>query len=393
MAHDLIHTICHICLNGPYNENWNYQENLIPKYHALMGYNVFQIVTHYYWNEGRIDTLPEQKYVNKYGVKIIRVHPDAHSPFVNKRFERYSNAFEELERINPDYLFIHDVQFMDIDRMIVYLKNHENCIAVVDNHSDYFNSAKNWFSKNILHRIIWRRRALQICPYIKRFYGVLPARVNFLTEMYKIPKDKCELLVMGADDELVERAIQTDSRTIIRKRFNIEEKDFLIVTGGKINKYRPETLALMRAVQQISANSVKLLVFGVVAADYKKEFDELCKCTKINYAGWVDSSDTYNYMAAADLMCFPGLHSVMWEQAVGMGIPCVFRKLEGFDHVDLHGNAVFIDDISVEGIKKTIETVALDMDYYEQMNINAKEKGIKTFSYREIARRCIDSVI
>ena len=32
-------TICHIVLNGTYTEGWNYQENIIPKYHARMGYH------------------------------------------------------------------------------------------------------------------------------------------------------------------------------------------------------------------------------------------------------------------------------------------------------------------------------------------------------------------
>ena len=41
--------ICHLCLNGPYNEGWNYQENILPKYHVKQGHKVYQIVTPYMW--------------------------------------------------------------------------------------------------------------------------------------------------------------------------------------------------------------------------------------------------------------------------------------------------------------------------------------------------------
>ena len=43
-----------------------------------------------------------------------------------------------------------------------------------------------------------------INPYVNKFYGVLPARVDFLINEYKLPKNKVELLVMGADDDCIE---------------------------------------------------------------------------------------------------------------------------------------------------------------------------------------------
>lgn len=381
--------ICHLCLHGPYNEDWNYQENILPKYHSMMGNTVYQIVTHYYWDNGIIKTLPEQRYINKYGVNIIRLKPDNQKLLRGNRWERYSKAFEELEKINPDFLFIHDVQFMDTDRVAKYLKQHKNCTAVADNHSDYSNSAKNWLSRNVLHRIIWRYHAWQLCRCVRKFYGVLPARVKFLTDVYHLPEDKCELLVMGADDEQVERAIANGSRDKVRRKYDVQDGDFLVLTGGKINRNRPETLSLMRAIRDIKDLRIKLLVFGTVSEEYKKDFEELCDNDRIMFAGWIESNTTYDYMAAADLIVFPGLHSVMWEQAVGMGVPCVFREIEGFYHVDLGGNAVFIDKVSAEDIKAAVERIASDNEKYSTMKKTAEEKGMAVFSYKNIAGRCV----
>ena len=59
--------ICHLCLHGPYNEGWNYQENILPKYHSLGGHDVFQIVTPYMWEKDKIVISKDKEYTNKSG--------------------------------------------------------------------------------------------------------------------------------------------------------------------------------------------------------------------------------------------------------------------------------------------------------------------------------------
>ena len=161
------------------------------------------------------------------------------------------------------------------------------------------------------------------------------------------------------------------------------------MTGGKINQNRPETLNLMKAVLDSKIPSIKLIVFGVVSDELNDQFQTLLKSEKIQFAGWLDSKVTYEYMAAADLIVFPGLHSVMWEQAVGLGLPCVFRKLDGFQHVDLGGNAVFVSDPTPSELTRTIKGIVNDPDQYQQMKTIALKRGMKEFSYKEIAAKCL----
>lgn len=239
--------ICHLCLCGTYNEEWNYQENILPKYHVKMGFDVYQIVTPYVMKCGAAVRSASKRYVNKNGVNVIRLNRKNIS-LSGKHFFIYPSLSAELEAICPDIIFIHDCQFMDIRTVAKYAKNHKDTAIYVDNHADLLNSASNWFSKYVLHKIIWRCYAQMICPYVKKFYGVLPARVDFLTDLYGLPEKKCGLLVMGADDELVKEAVKPGVRNKVRNDFGITENNFLIVTGGKINSFRPEVLCLMKAV-------------------------------------------------------------------------------------------------------------------------------------------------
>lgn len=379
--------IVHICLCGAMTDGFNYQENVITKYHKKMGYDVTIIASQWIWNSvGKLQKLEKTDYVNENGVKVIRL-PIRHGN-VNNRLKIYLGLYRTVEKEQPDILFIHDCQFLDIRKMAVYARRHPNVKVYVDNHVDYSNGAHGWLSKNLLHRGLWRLCAKKIEPYVIKFYGVLPARVDFLKEMYGLPANKCELLVMGADDELVEKVKST--RDSIRNRYGIQEQDFLVVTGGKINQFRPETLELMSAVSGSNYGKIKMLIFGSVDDLLKPQFDSLCEDDRIQFVGWQDVKSTYCIMNAADLIVFPGLHSVMWEQAVALGIPCVFRDIDGFRHVDLGGNAVFLKDVTEDSLKNIIENLYLSQDEYMRMKDIANKKGMKYFSYENISKRSIE---
>lgn len=163
-----------------------------------------------------------------------------------------------------------------------------------------------------------------------------------------------------------------------------------MVTGGKINAFRPETLDLMEAIIGCKNDSIKLVVFGSIDDSLKEKFDLLCQSNKIDFVGWKNVEETYKLMNASDLVVFPGLHSVMWEQAVALGVPCIFRDIEGFHHVDIGGNALFLKEVTKESLKGAIESLFGNPEQYRRMLSVAKEKGMQYFSYKEISKRSIE---
>ncbi|MBR4235539.1 MAG: glycosyltransferase family 4 protein [Clostridia bacterium] len=384
--------IVHMCLASFYPDHYSYQENMLPKFHKLQGHDVEVLASLVSFDSKGKQVLLKNAgtYINEYGIQVTRLNYK--EPLkLYKRLRRYSGTKEALEKMAPDVLFIHGCQFLDIDIVAKYAKTHPDLKIFVDNHADFANSASNWLSKNILHKIIWKHCAHIINPYTEKFYGVLPARVDFLKNVYGLPEEKCELLVIGADDELVKEAAAPDVRRRIREKYQIAKDDFLIVTGGKINKNRPETLHLMQAVNKISDPHVKLLIFGNVSAELKDDFEKSAASANIIYIGWIKSEESYPLFAAGDLVVFPGLHSVMWEQAAAQGKPCVFKKIEGFDHVDLGGNAVFLENSSAQEIEDVLRSLINDPAKILKMKEAAEQYGMKTFSYNDIAKRGIES--
>lgn len=382
--------IVYVCLCGLYMDGWGYQDNLLAKYHVRLGHEVTVITSNWvYSHEGEYIRTDKTEETDRNGVKIRRIPIKGNHNFTYK-IKRYTGLYEKLEEEKPDLIFVHSSQFLDAKQIAEYAKKHPGIKIYVDNHCDYSNSATNWLSKNILHRILWRRSAKLLEPYTEKFYGVLPARVDFMRELYGIREDKLALLVMGADDEKVEEAAHEEVKENIRQKLSVKKEDFLIVTGGKIDHAKKQTLLLMDAVQQMNRENVKLVVFGSIVDDLRDEV--LKRCTKdgrIQYIGWLNSDDTYPYFAAADLVVFPGRHSVMWEQVVAQGIPMICKYWDGTTHVDLGGNVHFLYEDSTEEIVRELTAVMDDSELYGKMQDVARTKGMQEFSYREIAKRAI----
>lgn len=383
--------ILHCCLAAFYIDNYSYQENILPKMHKLQGHNVSILAsTETYLNNTSLGYIEPSSYINEHDIPVTRI------PYLNilpkaviRKLRVYKGVFKYIDEFKPDVIFIHDSQFISIIEIVKYLKLHPDVKVYVDGHTDFINSARSWLSKNILHKIIYKWCTNIIEPFTRKFYGTLPLRVDFFINVYGTPPEKTELLLMGIDDTLVDFKEESNIRNKMRAKLNIKENDFVIITGGKIDRNKNIHL-LMKAVNELNIENIKLIVFGSYSNDIQEEFLTLEKHQGIKYVGWLSIKETYEYFFASDLGFFPGTHSVLWEQAVGIGLPCVFKKWTGIQHVDLGGNCLFLEESSDYAIRNHILKIYNDKNLWSNMKDVALSKGVKQFSYYEIAKKAIE---
>lgn len=383
--------ILHLCLSAFYIDNYGYQENLLPRMHKIQGHEVKIIAsTETFIDNRKLGYLKPSSYINEDGIPVVRLPYVKWLPlFFAKKLRYYSNTYAEIEKFNPDFIFMHDAQFGSITEVVRYLKNHPTVKLNVDGHSDFTNSARGYFSKKILHGIFYKRCIKKIEPYANHFFGTLPNRVDFFKEVYGVPSSKVELLVMGADDQLVKRAIESKQRELIRKKYGISDKTFLVVSGGKFTKEKYDILKVMDAIIELSKNrDIKMLIFGSLDnnSTFEYQFKSRCQSPNIIFAGWIKGNESYNFFEASDLVIFPGRHSVLWEQAVGQGKPCIFHYQLGHTHIDLDGNCLFIRESTTAEISNLVTNI---IDNYSDFYKKAQEVGLKKFSYFEIAKKSL----
>ncbi len=371
-------------------DGYSYQENMLPKFHKQAGHDVEVIASLQTFDEnGQVTYLEKpSRYTNEHGVKVTRLAYKKPCEIFRK-LKKYKGTYSALCESKPDILFIHGCQFLDASIVAKYCKENPDVRVFVDNHADFTNSARSFFSKKIMHGILWRHTAALLNRVAIKFYGVLPARVDFLRNVYNLPEKKIELLVMGADDDLIKSAMVKKSKRAVRQKYNIRDDDFLIVTGGKIDLFKVETLTLMRAVRDIDIPNIKLLVFGSVVPELKSQIEELAKSDNITFIGWISSDETYPIIAAADLCVYPGRHSVLWEQTAGQGIPMLQRRHFGTEHTNICGNVRFIDNPTVENLIFEIKYLTQHTKELDEMK-KAAMAAANTFLYSNIAKRCIE---
>lgn len=377
--------IVHLCLSNFFIDNYSYQENMLAKYHVKMGHDVTVIASSFSFNKegkGCYLDVPSER-MDENGYKVIRLAYK--KPIkLNRRLRRYRNFYPILEQEKPDLIFTHGVAMAEVDTLIKYLKENPQVILYGDHHGDYINSATTFLSKHVQHKILWRHYVRKLEPYLIKCYGVTPMRCRFLKEMYHMNPDIVEFLPMGVDDEAIPQN-REEVRSKVRKELGISDNGFLIVTGGKIDK-RKNIHVLIEALKRVSNPRLYLVICGVLTPEMeylKNEFN-----ANIHYLGWCNAQRVMDCMIASDLACFPGTHSTLWEQAVGVGLPAILKRWNEMTHMDVNGNCIFVEGENIDEIQQQIEQMLAD-DFYSKQKQKAKIAST-SFLYSDISQKAIE---
>ncbi len=391
-------TIVHVIVAAAYREGYGYQENIMPKKHKQLGYNVNIITYDQGWNSSYKEMNGKSfEYINSDGVLVHVLKKNSYSmlrkikgfrAIISNFFDSTIGLYDKLSDISPDIIFVHGIVRHDHYNIIRYVNKHPDVRLYVDNHNDYYNTDVVSIKGKIFMQYIGGMMARKLSKVAIKFWGVSPWRVRFLNDVYKIPKEKTDLLVMGGDEDLIKWNMRTNLRSEICRKYNIPNDSFIIVTGGKIDRAKNIHL-LVESVKKMPEN-VYLLVFGKYEEDMKEYAAQIDNDRIINI-GWISANKSYDLFLSSDLAVFPGTHSVLWEQACASGIPALFKDWKGgFNHVDVGGNCILLSEISVETLYNNIMSLLQDQSHFNQMKNVAENIARYVFSYSAIAKRAIE---
>lgn len=376
--------ILNICMSAPFTENYSYQDNLLSEYQYKHGNQVTVVCTTKTRDVNGIiiETSPGEKILSN-GVKLIRLSSPNR---IKQMLGFYSGLTEIIENEKPDLLFIHGLASFIPAIAVRYKKKHRVTI-VADNHQDEGTTYTRKFPFNILlwiYKICWKKWIY--C--VDKVYGTTSWRKTFAHKYYGIPNDKLDTLIMGIDTDRLPKN-WNDTRKSERTRLGINSNAFLFISGGKLDKNKA-TIEMMKAFIAVKEENIRLLLFGSVLKDIEEEFNELLDHdNRIIYIGYVNSKDIQKLFIAADFGLFPGRHSVLWEEAIGCGLPCVFRKYEDVDHTDVNGNCIRIESADEQKLSDLISKIIEDKIYYSEIKERAMIAS-EAYSYHTIADKSVE---
>ena len=377
--------IVHVVLRDYIDEN-SYQEQTLSRKHQALGYEVSVITSQMYRDKNRQNAYHEVgEHKNKYGVNIIVLPNKSRSNLTGLFMDQVGGLYDKLCQIKPLIIFIHNFAYKDMRHIVRYAMNNPDVKVYADCHTDYYNSQYDTIYGK-LKAMFARKQGHILNKVAIKFWGTTPWRVDFLKDVYKLPKEKVDLLIAGSDESFIVNVDRVANRENIRKKYGIPQGAFLVVTGGKIDKRKQQNL-LMEAVKQLKDYNIWLLVFGTPTEEMRCVIQPYEKCPNIVMTGWMPSEETYPLFLASDLAFFPGTHSVLWEEAVACAIPLVVKAWDGMSYVNVNGNALLLQDVSVNQIVETIKVLD-NTDKYVAMQELARECA-NQFYLKDIALRAI----
>ena len=390
--------IVHINIIDQFNDGWSYQDNLLPRAHKRMGHEVTMITTcKKYGENGNIVSVKPDTYTLPDGVEVVRLEREKRFPVqkLQNIFDPYP-LYEELLRLKPDLIMVHGLTAKYANKHVLkYIKKiNPNCVLVTDSHTCEINTdahkAKTLKQRLVLNLANSMRKPLY--PHAKKIFGITPACVEYAIKYYKAPEEKMALLPLGFDPDVCFWEDREQVRLEMREKLGLEKKDIVIVHGGKIIRRRktPETI---EAVMRINDPSVKLVVFGGMDAEMKPTVESLIQKYR-NRVIYLDSLTPQEYnkvYCASDLALFPGGQSVLWQQAIGCGLPIIVGNDKDLDYLNRGGNVAYIDDTSVDGIYKVLLEVLQEKNI-DNMKFVAENQAREFFSYERIAKLVTDCV-
>ncbi|KAA9041465.1 glycosyltransferase family 4 protein [Ginsengibacter hankyongi] len=373
-----------------FHENQQYQENLLAKYYLKQGHDVtiiastFISVFDYYENNYNKKSKIHSCHIN--GYKLIRLPYSIN--FYNK-LRKLENLKKYIDNELPDLIYVHGIPLNLIDP-ISYKKRNAGCKLIFDFHGDFSNSANNWLSLNVLHGIFYRVVMKMYFKNLDKIFYITPNGGEFLNKIYGIPFSHMSILPLGADTDYINLIKTRQTNISIREELGINHNDFVIFSGGKFVKEKKIELVI-QSFFLIQSTVAHLIIVGDTKDEtYKKEILELINShPRIHYIGWVDGERVYDYMSACNVAVFPASQSVLWQQAIGVGLPLIIGQSLAQDVTYLNrNNHIFIiekNSVTPEKIYSYLKLLMDDPNLLASMKLNAIKTTRDFLSYDKIS--------
>lgn len=370
-----------------YNEKLEFQENLLTKYYSKHGHQVVVITSTYEsvfdYYSGHHDRHSPPRIYNDGKAKVVKLK---YRYNILNKLRAFTPILRILDEEKPDLIYVHDI-IPNMLEAVRYVKKHPECKMIMDYHADYSNSGKNWLSLKILHGLIRKWFLDRARNYFCKIFPVVPAGIKFLHEVYGVPNEEMELLPLGADLDLGEQCKKSNDLISLRARYQVNPNTRVILTGGKLGP-RKRTELLIAAFKDLDLEDTRLIVIGDSAEQDGAYLDmlvaEAAGHPDIYFTGWLGKEEVYRHLAVSDLAVFPASQSIIWQQAISMGLPLIVGNTgeQSIEYLNLYDNIVILDKdaIKVENLRFHINRILTEEGLYAIMNAGALA----------VARECLD---
>lgn len=379
--------ILHCCLSCFYIDNYNYQENMLVREHVRAGHEVLVLAsTENYDAQGQLSYGAPRRYNGSDGAEVLRLPYRSLGPHaLNRKIRAYPGVYQQLCEAKPDVIIFHGACAWELLTVLRYKQVNPSVKIYIDSHEDFNNSARNFISKNILHRLFYRSIFKKSISYVEKVLCISTETMDFIGEFYGCPQDKMEYFPLGGEifvDEVYEK-----NRTSIRLKYRIQADTLVFLQSGKFDKKKRLTESLEAFQKLPCVGNIQYLIAGVLQDDIKAEVEPLlAKDDRIRFLGWKDAQELMQLLCAADVYVQPGSQSATLQNSICCRCAVIVDDVPSH-HPFVNGNGWMVHD--VEALVQAFDSAihAFQDGRLEQMRAQSLHIARQLLDYEKMAQR------
>lgn len=357
-----------------------YKENYLLDAFLEAGHTPLILADTTTWQDGKIVMVPAGDTTLENGVRVVRV--DLGHGFLRQKL-RWVHGFSDLVvSLQPDVMLVHTIQQHGICDLRELRQRLPQCRFYADVSTAYQNSAKNWLSRSLLHRGIYRAWIQKSLPYWDKIFYVNEESKQFLQEMYGVPNELMELnalpgVIMSPEEKASRKAE-------FRSAHGLADDQLVLFHSGKMDAMK-RTGDLLDAMERLPEGRARLFIAGSFYDDVREVLtDRIARMPNVTYLGFLNQDEMQTALAAADLYCQPGSASQTAQAAITCGTPVIVCGEAAYGEF-IHGNGVLLS--KPEDIQTILPELVSRPDELKKMSDVSYEVAHKLLDYRKLAAR------
>ena len=317
-----------------------YKENYLIKAAIERGHDVVVFANQYSYVDGKECKVVFTEQTEGYSLRRFPYRTLINGT-ITKKIRRVDGLESFIIEERPNLIFVNCAQVYNVKNLGKVKKALPNVKIVMDFSTKYLNSAHNWLSKNILHKVIYKKWIQDALPYTDRVFYISAESKDFAQEMYGISPDVMEH--NNLPGETIPEEVKYRYRKDIRDRMNLTNEKLFMYSGKIYPDKKIDSLA--RAFSKVKDKSLRLLIIGsyTCSEEYESEVSSLINAdSRIIFMNFVSGEELTKYVCACDLYIQPGSISQTCQTAVCCGTPLCFTDIPTHREI-FNGNGFFAD--------------------------------------------------
>jgi 1,2-diacylglycerol 3-alpha-glucosyltransferase len=334
--------IAHLCLSNWYIEGVYYQENELIRQHVKDGHDVLVIAsTETHGQYGKVVYTQPGRFLGPEGAKVIRLPYRLWPAKLARKLRIHPGVYRLLEEFRPNAILFHGTCGWEVATAARYARDNPNVLFYIDSHEDANNSARSFVSRESLHKMYYRFCLRRAWPVARKILCVSLETMDFVEEMYLVPRDKLEFFPLGGRP--IPAVEYGERRRAMRTKLNIADHEILIIQSGKQTR-RKKLIETLRAFKAAAPPHARLKIVGMLDNDIQAEAMRLMSENRqVEFLGWKSAEELTDLLCGADVYLQPGTQSVTMQHSLCCHCAVIIDDVSSH-HVYMNGNGWLLND-------------------------------------------------